>query len=229
MVVKEHITHLFFDLDHTIYDFDKNASLTFQAIFSDLNLKGLHDFMTHFKPINDYYWEKFANAEITHDELRYGRLKDTFTAVNISVADEVIYQIADAFIQQLPNHNHVFDGAHDTLNALKNNYSLHIITNGPNLVQERKLKNAGLTSYFSSITNSEKAGVKKPHLAIFEYALQAANANPKQSVMIGDSIYSDINGALNAGMQVVWFNEFNTENTLGVPEVNHLKQLLDIL
>ncbi|WCM43270.1 YjjG family noncanonical pyrimidine nucleotidase [Flavobacterium sp. CBA20B-1] len=229
MIQKEHITDLFFDLDHTIYDFDKNSALTFQAIFTEMQLIGVDDFMTHFKPINDYYWDRFSREEISRDFLRYGRLKDTFAAMNVKIEDNHIYYIADEFIGKLPNHNHVFDGAYETLNVLKNNYRLHIITNGPDVVQEKKLKNANLTAYFQTITNSEIAGVKKPHPGIFQHALTAAKTKANTSLMIGDNLNADVHGAINVGMQAVWFNEFKLENTIGVAEVQQLNQLLDIL
>lgn len=229
MIQKEHITDLFFDLDHTIYDFDKNSALTFQAIFTEMKLSGVDDFMTHFKPINDSYWDRFSREEISRDFLRYGRLKDTFDAINVKIEDDHIYYIADEFIGKLPNHNHVFDGAYETLDVLKNNYRLHIITNGPDVVQEKKLKNANLTAYFQTITNSEIAGVKKPHPGIFQHALTSANTKAENSLMIGDNITADVHGALSVGMQAVWFNEFKLENTIGVAEVQQLNQLLDIL
>lgn len=229
MIQKEHITDLFFDLDHTIYDFDKNSALTFQAIFTEMELSGVDDFMTHFKPINDSYWERFSKEEISRDFLRYGRLKDTFDAIDVKINDDHIYYIADEFIGKLPNYNHVFDGAYETLDVLKNNYRLHIITNGPDSVQEKKLKNANLTGYFQTITNSEIAGVKKPHPGIFQHALTTANTKAKNSLMIGDNINADVHGALNVGMQAVWFNEFKLENTIGVAEVQQLNQLLEIL
>lgn len=229
MIQKEHITDLFFDLDHTIYDFDKNSALTFQAIFTEMNLSGIDDFMTHFKPINDAYWERFAKEEISRDFLRYGRLKDTFTAIKVNVSDEHIYHIADSFIENLSNYNHVFNDAHETLDYLKTKYTLHIITNGPEVVQEKKMINAQLDHYFKTVTNSEKAGVKKPHPGIFNFALKEANVKPQNSLMIGDNINADVNGALNVGMQAVWFNEFKLQNTTGVVEVQQLKQLLDIL
>lgn len=228
MIQKEKITDLFFDLDHTIYDFDKNSALTFHAVFSDLKLEGVQDFMAHFKPINDFYWDKYARAEITHDFLRYGRLKDTFDAMDVKVSDEQIYHIADYFIENLTNYNHVFCGAYETLDRLKRNYRLHIITNGPEAVQERKLKNAQLAHYFETVTNSEKAGVKKPHPDIFRHALQLANAEPEQSVMIGDNLTADISGALNVGMHVVWFNEFKKANDLNVQEIYELQELTNI-
>jgi len=150
MIQKEHITDLFFDLDHTIYDFDKNSALTFQAIFTEMQLSGVDDFMTHFKPINDSYWERFSREEISRDFLRYGRLKDTFDAIDVKINDDHIYYIADEFIGKLPDHNHVFDGAYETLDVLKNNYRLHIITNGPDSVQEKKTQKRQLNSIFSN-------------------------------------------------------------------------------
>jgi len=229
MIQKEHITDLFFDLDHTIYDFDKNSALTFQAIFTEMELSCVDDFMTHFKPINDSYWERFSKEEISRDFLRYGRLKDTFDAIDLKINDDHIYYIADEFVGKLPDYNHVFDGAYETLDVLKNNYRLHIITNGPDSVQEKKLKNANLTAYFQTITNSEIAGVKKPHPGIFKHALTTANTKAENSLMIGDNINADVHGALNVGMQAVWFNEFKLENTIGVAEVQQLNQLLEIL
>lgn len=229
MKPKEHITDLFFDLDHTIYDFDKNSALTFQSVFSDLRLEGTQDFMTHFKPINDGYWERFAREEISREHLRYGRLKDTFDAIEINVSDDHIDHIADYFIENLTNYNHVFQDAHETLDQLKLKYRLHIITNGPEKVQEKKLRNSKLEHYFETVTNSERAGVKKPHPGIFEYALKTANVKPQNSLMIGDNIKADIHGALNVGMNVIWFNEFQLENTANITEIYQLKQLLDLL
>lgn len=229
MIPKQHITDLFFDLDHTIYDFDKNSALTFHTVFSDLKLKGVEDFMTHFKPINEHYWEKFAREEITRDFLRYGRLKDTFEAMELNVSDDHIYHIADYFITNLTRHNHVFHGAYDVLDYLKTKYRLHIITNGPEKVQEQKLKNSKLDHYFKTITNSEKSGVKKPHPNIFKHALQLAETSPEQSVMIGDSLSADISGALGVGMNVIWFNEFRKTTDLKVTEIHQLNELINIL
>lgn len=229
MFQKEHITDLFFDLDHTIYDFDKNSALTFQSVFSDLNLKGVDDFMTHFKPINDYYWEKLSRNEITHEFLRYARLKDSFNAIDVPVSEDEIHYIAEHFIENLTNHSHVFNGAYEALDYLKAKYRLHIITNGPEKVQEKKLKNTHLEPYFLTVTNSEKSGVKKPHPDIFNHALNLANVEPQKSVMIGDNLLADISGALNVGMNVIWFNEFKKQNDLQITEIHQLPELINIL
>src|SRR5690606_18198921 len=156
----------------------------------------------------------------SHDFLRYGRLKDTFEAIDVNVSDEHIYHIADYFIENLTNYSHVFQDAYETLDQLKSKYRLHIITNGPEKVQEKKLKNSKLEHYFETVTNSEKAGVKKPHPGIFQYALSQANADPQNSLMIGDNIKADIHGALNVGMDVIWFNEFQLENADNITEIH---------
>lgn len=225
----EQITDVFFDLDHTIYDFDKNAELTFFQVFEELNLNISNDFMKYFKPINDYYWDRLAKNEITPNQLRFGRLKDTFNEMHIEIADEMIHQIANKFIENLPNYNHVFDGSYEILDYLKERYRLHIITNGPDKVQELKLKNANLNQYFCTVTNSELAGVKKPDPEIFEYALKLGNVKAEHSLMIGDNLVADIQGALNVGMQVIWFDEFKSNREFNFAKVHELIQLKKFL
>ena len=225
----EQITDVFFDLDHTICDFDKNAELTFFQVFEELNLNISNDFMKYFKPINDYYWDRLAKNEITPNQLRFGRLKDTFNEMHIEIADEMILQIANMFIENLPNYNHVFDGSYEILDYLKERYRLHIITNGPDKVQELKLKNANLNQYFCTVTNSELAGVKKPDPEIFEYALKLGNVKAEHSLMIGDNLVADIQGALNVGMQVIWFDEFKSNREFNFAKVHELIQLKKFL
>ena len=223
------ITDVFFDLDHTIYDFEKNSELAFSKVFEEMDLKGTTYFMEKFKPINDFYWDKLAKNEITHDFLRVARLKDTFDAIDLKKSNDKITMIADDFINYLPNYNHVFEGAYETLDYLKTKYRLHIITNGPDKVQELKLKNSQLDQYFISVTNSEISGVKKPHPAIFNYALNVAEVQPAKSLMIGDNLDADIFGALNVGMEVIWFNEFSEEKRTDFTTINKLIELTEIL
>ncbi|RRJ90897.1 noncanonical pyrimidine nucleotidase, YjjG family [Paenimyroides tangerinum] len=225
----KNITDIFFDLDHTIYDFDKNAELTFNQVFNDLNLDVPSNFMEHFKPINDYYWDLLAKKEITAEYLRFARLNDTFQQINFQVSDETINEIASRFIENLTNYNHVFEGAYEILDYLKDKYRLHIITNGPDKVQELKLKNSNLNQYFCTVTNSELAGAKKPDARIFKYALNLANVKPEHSLMIGDNLDADIKGALNIGMQVVWFDEYRTNQLQSFTTINKLNELKKIL
>ena len=225
----KNITDIFFDLDHTIYDFDKNAELTFIQVFVDLNLNVPSNFMEHFKPINDYYWDLLAKKEITAEYLRFARLNDTFQKIDFQVSNEIINEIASRFIENLTNYNHVFEGAYEILDYLKDKYQLHIITNGPDKVQELKLKNSNLNQYFCTVTNSELAGAKKPDARIFKYALNLANVKPEHSLMIGDNLDADIKGALNIGMQVIWFDEYRTNQLQSFTTINKLIELKKIL
>jgi putative hydrolase of the HAD superfamily len=125
----------------------------------------------------------------------------------------------------LPKYNHLFEGTIEILEYLKAKYNLHIITNGFAEIQENKLNNSYITHYFKSITNSEMAGVKKPNPLIFEYALDLAKAKKENSIMIGDCIEADVQGALDAGLDAIFFNENNTKVTEKIKQVNHLLEL----
>lgn len=217
---------VFFDLDHTLWDFEKNSALAFQVIIEKYNIDVSHEeFNTYYSPINASYWKLYRDGDITQQELRYGRLRDTFSKLNFSVTDELLHAVSEEYIRLLPQNNHLFEGAIEILEYLKPKYSLHIITNGPDEVQERKLKNANIGHYFDTITNSELAGCKKPHAGIFEYALRAANVDRAVSVMIGDCIEADVQGALDCGLDAIFFNEHRCEIS---PEIKQVYRLLDI-
>ena len=220
------ITDVFFDLDHTLWDFEKNSALAFEKIFEkhtiaiDLNL-----FLKQYVPINLKYWEMYRKEEINQIELRFGRLKETFDILNFEYSNELIDLLSKEYIYYLPQFNHLFDGTIDVLEYLKLKYNLHIITNGFQEVQDGKMKNSNIDSYFKTITNSEMAGVKKPNPKIFEFALNAANTSKQNSIMIGDCIEADVQGALNFGMQAIHFNEHKIEIPNHIKQVNHLTEL----
>ena len=180
-------------------------------------------------PINANYWKLFRDGHITQQQLRYGRLKDVFDALQYNVSDEVISVLSEEYVATLPVNNHLFEGAIELLEYLKPNYSLHIITNGFHKVQEGKIKNANLGQYFETITNSEMAGCKKPNPAIFEFALNAANVKKGDSIMIGDCIEADVQGALDYGIDAIYFNEHRLEAHPSIKQVNHLLELKNLL
>ena len=226
----KHKKHLFFDLDHTLWDFDKNSGFAFDTIFKNQGFDiSLQDFLNIYIPRNQHYWKLYQVNQISHEDLRYYRLKDVFDALKIEVSDEVIHQLSDDYIKQLPEDNHLFDGAIELLDYLKPNYQLHIITNGFSNVQDKKLSNSNIGHYFETITNSELAGQKKPNPIIFDYALNVAKASKEESIMIGDSFEADILGALDFGIDAVFFNENKTKINHDVYQVNHLLELKYIL
>jgi putative hydrolase of the HAD superfamily len=141
------------------------------------------------------------------------------------IDDASIVILSEQYIHYLPKYNHLFDGTIEILDYLKAKYNLHIITNGFAEIQENKLNNSYITHYFKSITNSEMAGVKKPNPLIFDYALDLAKAKKENSIMIGDCIEADVQGALDAGLDAILFNENNAIVTENIKQVNHLLEL----
>lgn len=218
-------TDIFFDWDHTIYDFDQNASRTFAEVFGLLGFDTLDAFLSHFNPINEYYWQKFARNEISRKELRYIRLKESFDKINQTISDETIEFISNFFLENLTKYTCVYEGAEEILIYLAKKYRLHIITNGPHHVQQKKLENTNLLKYFTTVTTSELANAKKPDLKIFQFALDQAKASPATSVMIGDNLIADIQGALNAGMDAIYFNPKKQSQHLEIKEIHHLLDL----
>lgn len=225
------IKHIFFDLDHTLWDFEKNSALAFEKIFQELNFPiDAQQFMDIYNPINVAYWKLYERNEIDQEALRVNRLKDAFEAINFSISIEEINTISHLFIEYLTSNNHLIEGTIETLDYLKDNYKLHIITNGFSFVQEVKLQKSNLTDYFVTITNSELAGHKKPHENIFQYALTLANASKNQSIMVGDSIEADVLGAINFGMKAVYFNPANEQVSHdSIVQIQKLTQLKSIL
>lgn len=223
------ITDIFFDLDHTLWDFDKNSEIAFGIIFKDILPEiNVVDFTEVYTPINQACWKLYQKNEITHEQLRYTRLKQSFEVLNIEISDELIHIISDDYIAHLPNSNFLFEGTLEILDYLKSKYKLHIITNGFAEVQYKKLNNSGISSYFETITNSEMAGAKKPNPIIFEHALQQANVDKNNAIMIGDCIDADVNGAINFGMKAIFFNPNATDVSNNSIQIQKLVELKNI-
>lgn len=201
------LTDVFFDLDHTLWDFDKNSSLAFERVFKTHNIKlDIEDFLEVYEPINLEYWRLFRNDTVTKQELRRGRLIDAFKTFKVSYSIAEIDAMAASYIDELPVDNYLFNDALDILQYLSKKYTLHIITNGFHEVQHLKLKNSGIESFFKTVTTSEEVGLKKPNPIIFETALEKALVTPEKSMMIGDSFEADILGAKAIGMQTLFYN-----------------------
>lgn len=224
------ITDIFFDLDHTLWDFDKNSALTFQKIFNsnqvDINLQ---KFLEVYEPLNLSYWKLYREDKIDKASLRYARLADTFKALDFPFSDDLIHQLSEDYIKYLSTFNHLFDHAVDILDYLNPNYNLHIITNGFQEVQYGKLQKAKIDHYFDTITNSEMVGVKKPNPKIFNHALEVSNAKPEQSIMVGDNYEADILGALNIGLDAICFNYHAAKIDANIKQIKSLLELKQFL
>ena len=208
----KHIKHIFFDLDHTLWDFDKNSELAFGAIFKiHFQNVDILAFMKVYIPINQECWRLYQTDKISHNELRYNRFKQSFDAIKIDISDEEIEFLGEKYLELLPENNHLIEDTIEVLEHLQKNYTLHIITNGFTRVQHRKMQNSGLHTYFQTIVNSEMAGVKKPDAQIFQTAIDLANATISNSIMIGDSWEADVVGAMNFDMPAIYFNQNNCQ------------------
>lgn len=204
---KKGITDIFFDLDHTLWDFEKNSALSFKRIFSEMGIKtSLDDFLQVYTPINFAYWKKFREGGISTQEMRYARLSETFTQLGEPISRNSIDSISEAYITYLPTYGNLFPQTKEELSYLSKSYSLHIITNGFAEVQEQKMLLSGIRSFFELVITPKLAGVKKPNPAIFQLALQKAEIVAEQALMIGDDLEADILGAKTQGFNVLHFN-----------------------
>jgi len=220
------ITDVFFDLDHTLWDFDKNSALTFDKIFkiNEIDID-LNDFLFHYKEINFQYWKLYRDAKIDKDVLRFGRLNDTFTALNYNIEKEIIQILSIDYITYLTDNNYLYDDAITILEYLHKNYNLHILSNGFEEVQSKKLTKSNILHYFKTVTNGEDVGVKKPNPKIFHYAIEKANTSISKSIMIGDGYEADILGALGVGMDVIFFDEYHKPVESHIKKINSLIEL----
>ena len=224
------ITDVFFDLDHTLWDSDKNSGLAFTRVFKKHQISiEINTFLKVYEPINLEYWRLFRNEKVGKQDLRRGRLQDAFKEFNMEFSLRIIDEIADSYIEELPLDNHLFNGTFEILDYLSKKYTLHIITNGFGNVQYKKIKNSGIEKYFKTITTSEEIGVKKPNPVIFKRALEKANALVKKSIMIGDSFEADILGAENVGLQTLFYNYRNEQIPKTYASVDNLLEIINYL
>ena len=207
MINKTITTDLFFDLDHTLWDFERNSKLTFQKIFSELKINiPLEHFIKNYRPINLSMWKKYRKNLISQEELRYVRLKKTFESLNKTIEPKIINDISKLYIDYLSSYPHLFPGTINVLNELSDRYNLHIITNGFKNIQYKKLESSGIVKFFKNVFTSEDFGYKKPHPLIFKKALEITDTSPSSAIMIGDSLEVDILGSMQQGMQAIHFN-----------------------
>lgn len=208
--------HLFFDLDHTLWDFETNSRQTLEELYQSLQLqqRGVDDFNrfhAHYLQHNEKLWDRYRKGFIKVDELRWKRM--WLTLLDFKVADEPLARkMAVAFLDLLPTRKTLFPYAVEILQYLQNKgYQLHLITNGFEHTQQSKLKHAALDSFFKKMITSEGSNSLKPHKEIFEYALHITGAVPEESIMLGDDFEVDILGARNVGLDQVYINHLRRE------------------
>lgn len=223
--------HLFFDLDHTLWDFDANAKETLADIYGifELESKGVkpfEEFYSRYLFHNEVLWDRYHKGFITADELKWKRMWRTLLDFKIG-SEDFAREISARFLEILPAKQHLFEHTHEILDYLRQRgYMMHLITNGFEKTQWSKLNNSGLGHYFTHVITSEATNSVKPQKEIFDFAIAKAGASLSESIMIGDNTDADIQGALNAGMDCVFVNHIHaTTDKRPTYTVTHLKQL----
>jgi putative hydrolase of the HAD superfamily len=229
-MIKPTITYVFFDLDHNLWDFDRNSGLALERVFQRFSVGiPLASFLKVYEPINFNYWREFREERVTKTQLRRGRLIDSFSKLGVTNDIQIIDCMSEAYIEELPNNNYLFDGTFELLEYLKEKYTLHIITNGFSQVQFIKLEKSKLAPFFATVTSSEEVGVKKPNPLVFKTALSQALTSALLSVMIGDTFDADILGAEGVGMDTIFFNYRKEIPKNGYKVVDYLLEIKNLL
>jgi len=227
--------HLFFDLDHTLWDFEKNSSETLFELYQHFELENKlntlpEKFIQEYSKLNRKLWKLYDLRKIKKEELRTTRfniLFQQFRYKNEVLADEINH----LYIETCPKKGNLIEGALDILQFAKNESNIHIITNGFQEIQRTKIEHSGLQTYIQELITSDNSGHHKPHPGIFRFGLQQTGAKLEESIMIGDNLITDIKGAKQIRMDHVFFNPDNTQKGRikvqhEVKELIHLKQIL---
>jgi putative hydrolase of the HAD superfamily len=227
--------HIFFDLDHTLWDFDANARATLLEVHELFNLakKDVHpfeDFYTIYLNHNAILWDRYHKGFISSEELKWRRMWRTL--VDFKIGDELLAKdISAKFLDILPTKKALFDYTIEILEYLASkNYIIHLITNGFEKTQWSKINNADLSKYFTHVITSERSNAIKPAKEIFEYAIKLSGAKLTECIMIGDNPDADIQGAINAGMDNILVNYTGIiSDVIPTYTISRLQELQDIL
>lgn len=228
------VKHIFFDLDHTLWDFEANSRETLFEIFIDYQLDkygvtSQEDFADTYREVNSHFWAEYREGRLGRSELRKKRFVTTFE--RFEVFDEgLAFEIGEWYLERCPQKSALLPHARETLEYLSEKYDIHILSNGFDTSQRMKMKSSGIIEFFKHVITSDLAGISKPHIQIFEYARGMAGASREESAMIGDNLDIDIRGAAVAGFKQVYYNPEKIEHDFNpTAEVQSLDQLREIL
>ena len=207
--------HVFFDLDHTLWDFECNSRETLEELFINFSLKEKlnttpEKFVSVYQKINMKMWTLYNQNKISKRDLRDTRFNLLFKKFKYSNA-ELAKEIDAEYISCCPKKGKLIEGAKEIIEHLSTNHVIHVITNGFQETQETKIKHSGLESYIDELITSENSGYQKPHSGIFSFALDRIKAHRTECIMIGDNLQTDIKGAKQSRIDHIFFNELKIE------------------
>ncbi len=221
------IKNVLIDLDDTILDFKKAERLAVKRTLEELSIPANEAVLSRYSEINASQWLLLENGSITRDELKPRRFRLLFKELAVETDAKKATIIYEGFLAD----GHFFKkGAEALLEALYKKYRLYLASNGTARVQTSRIKSAGLEKYFDGICISELIGANKPDAAFFEHIFSGIPGFKKsETVIIGDSLSSDISGGKNAGIKTIWFNENGLVSTLPDFTVKSLEEIPPLL
>lgn len=225
--------HLFFDLDHTLWDFRRNSQQTLRELHAELQLQAhgvddVEELITVYEEVNKGLWRRYEAGHLSKDVLRILRFRNTLLQFGVR-SDALASRMSDAYLDQCPRKPGLFPRAAEVLQELAPRYRLHIITNGFHSVQQVKLLTSGIRDHFEVVLSSEQAGASKPDGRIFAHALKLSGARAETSLMIGDDRDTDMRGARDAGWDHVHFAAETEPDPLATHRITSLEELRGLL
>ncbi|MDW3196229.1 MAG: YjjG family noncanonical pyrimidine nucleotidase [Cytophagales bacterium] len=223
---------IFFDLDHTLWDYDTNARETLFEIYDDFRLdrgfSSAEEFFQTYLVHNEKLWHLYNHGKIGRDDIRERRFYQVISDVGLD-DKKMAEQMSDQFMEVCPHKTAVMPGTYEIMEHLKPVYQMGIITNGFSDTQAIKMAKTGLDKYFEIMVTSESAKARKPSAEIFNTALTEARAQAAHVVMIGDNRATDIGGALTLGWKTIWYTKEEEEAPENCWKVKHLEEIAQVM
>lgn len=225
--------HLFFDLDHTLWDFRTNSRETLRELIVahgllDRGITSAEDFIAVYEEINRALWSQLSTGRMPKEVLRVLRFRTALQRFGITDG-RLPGLLSEEYLEHCPRKSALMPGAAKLLDELSGRYHLHIITNGFEETQAVKLRSSGLHGLFDVVLTSERAGAAKPHAAIFDEALRRSGAVAEESLMIGDNVDADMQGARNAGWDHAHYTAETEPDLQATYRIAHLSELRALL
>ncbi|HEY9117733.1 MAG TPA: YjjG family noncanonical pyrimidine nucleotidase [Roseivirga sp.] len=226
--------HIFFDLDHTLWDYDANAAESLFELYEHYNFAKLGAFTKEelvavFFEVNHGLWDLYNQHRIGRGDIRKRRFPQIFQKLRVAL-EHLPENLEQEYIALAPTKDKVFPHAEEILDYLAPKYEIHLITNGFDDIQTTKLQSSRLDKYFKQVVTSESSKSRKPNPRIFEVAFELTGASAYDSIMIGDNLDSDIAGAKRIEMDHVWFNPNRIATNVTIQhEISNLLELKSIL
>ena len=224
---------LFFDLDHTLWDYNTSSKETLSDIYDQYlvehELFSLDIFLKTFNKVNSQLWQQYNKGLIDKSYIRENRFDKILTSLEFK-DKSITSHISTEYLFECPRKPHLIAHTLLILEYFHKKHPMYILTNGFEDVQEIKLKSSNIQSYFKQVITSDGCGYQKPDISFFHHALDQSQCKPEDVLMIGDNLKTDIAGALNAGIDTVYFNPSqNGRPHKSTFEIASLDQLMEII